>query len=117
DVAGAGGSVALAARNLTMAVSGVALSVARNSATFVDEAWSGIDLLGCRLNVTGELERITTRVKDAIEAAVDASVLMSPLTAREVIQLHTARPPFWFRLGRWAHSQFDWLRYASGVWL
>eukprot|EP00959_Pyramimonas_sp_CCMP1952_P077932 1629005-Pyramimonas_sp.AAC.1 len=55
DVAGAGGAVALAARNLTLAVSGVALSVARNSATFVvvDDAWSGIDLLGCRLNVTG----------------------------------------------------------------
>ncbi|CAK0807220.1 unnamed protein product, partial [Prorocentrum cordatum] len=188
DVAGAGGAVALAARNLTLAVSGVALSVARNSATFVYEAWSGIDLLGCRLNVTGgrsvvdigarsrpsmmkelerglsvvpddlavelwgsinavsvrapvaarlssqfnftesffiwdwevllvddevlavryyfarlgfelqwanplwaltgadpgrELERITTRVKDAIESAVDASVLRTPLTAQE----------------------------------
>eukprot|EP00959_Pyramimonas_sp_CCMP1952_P291948 6106088-Pyramimonas_sp.AAC.1 len=38
DVSGAGGAVAFAAMNLTMAVSGVALSVARNSATFVDEA-------------------------------------------------------------------------------
>ncbi|CAK0843594.1 unnamed protein product [Prorocentrum cordatum] len=184
DVAGAGGAVALAARNLTLAVSGGWW----DSATFVDEAWSGIDLLGCRLNVTGgrfvvdigarsrpsmmkelerglsvvpddlavelwgsinavsvrapvaarlssqfnftesffiwdwevllvdeevlavryyfarlgfelqwanplwaltgadpgrELERITTRVKDAIESAVDASVLRTPLTAQE----------------------------------
>eukprot|EP00959_Pyramimonas_sp_CCMP1952_P105397 2203477-Pyramimonas_sp.AAC.1 len=33
DVAGAGGAVALAARNLTLAVSGVALSMTRNSAS------------------------------------------------------------------------------------
>eukprot|EP00959_Pyramimonas_sp_CCMP1952_P077010 1609546-Pyramimonas_sp.AAC.1 len=36
-----------------MAASGVALAVARDPATFVDETWSGFDLLGCRLNVTG----------------------------------------------------------------
>ncbi len=64
-----------------------------------------------------ELERITTRVKDAIESAVDASVLRTPLTAQEVLQFPTARPPFWFRLGRWARTQLDWLWYASGVWL
>ena len=61
-----------------------------------------------------ELERITARVKDSIDTAVDASVLRRPLSVQEILQVPTARPPWWFRIGRWIGSHFDWLLYASG---
>ena len=70
---------------------------------FVDEAWSGIDLMGCRLNVTGgrfvvdigarsrqdmmaELERVLASVPsdvaDELRAAIDGVSARAPVSAR-----------------------------------
>ena len=64
DVADAGGTVALAAKNLTLAVSNVALSLARNSMGLVDEAWSGVDLVDCTLDVTGGRYVVDSAIPD-----------------------------------------------------
>ena len=90
DVAGAGGAVALAARNLTMAVSGVALALARNSANFVDEAWSGIDLMGCRLNVTGGRFVVDIGARSRPDMMVELERGLSDVPEDVAVELWTA---------------------------
>ncbi len=53
NVADAGGSVAQAAKNITLLASDVAVSITRSSMAVVEEAWEGVDLHNATVNASG----------------------------------------------------------------